>query len=113
MIHYVVRPETRTVIGVMKGTKYDAILKIYKMLDSSELCLLEPEKYYMPNCYRAEVVCDPRDEFNVEEGKRIVKERIMRRYYDSVDKRVDRFKRNFKMLCEKISKTSTKPIDKK
>lgn len=91
-IKYFVNEEKRQVIGLLENTKYDAVNKIEKMMNDTEFCLCLCKKYLMPSEYRAVVQCDPRDEFSVEEGKKKAKERIMKRYYPALDKRVDKFR---------------------
>lgn len=90
-IKYFVNEEKRQVIGVMEDTRYDAVNKISKMIRDTDFCFIPNEKYMMPDEYRAVVQCDPRDEFSVEEGMRIAKERILNRYYPALDKRVNKF----------------------
>lgn len=91
-IKYFVNEEKRQVIGVLSGTRWDAINKIDKMMSDSDFCLAISKKYQMANEFRAVVQCDERDEFSVEEGKKIAKKRIMDRYYAALDKRVDKFR---------------------
>ena len=90
-IKYFVNEEKRQVIGLLENTRYDAVNKIEKMLGDTEFCICGIKKYLMPSEYRAVVQCDPRDEFSVEEGKKKAKERIMKRYYPALDKRVNKF----------------------
>lgn len=90
-IKYFVNEEKRQVIGLLANTKYDAINKIEKMMDNTEFCFCASKKYLMPSEYRAVVQCDPKDEFSVEEGKKKAKERIMKRYYPALDKRIAKF----------------------
>ena len=90
-IKYFVNEEKRQVIGLLENTRYDAINKIDKLIRDTEFCFCPGEKYMMPDSYRAAVQCDPRDEFSVEEGKKIAKKRILERYYPALDKRVNKF----------------------
>lgn len=90
MIKYYVNEDKRQVIGVLNGTKYDAINKIDKMLDGTPFCYIN-DKCVMPDSFRAVVTCDSEDEFIVKIGKDKAKERIMDRYYSSFDKRINIF----------------------
>lgn len=90
-IKYFVNEEKRQVIGLLEGTEWDAINKINKMMLDTGFCFCANEKFMMPSEFRAVVQCDPRDEFSVEEGMKIAKERIMKRYYPALDKRVNKF----------------------
>lgn len=91
MIKYFINEEKRQVIGLLEDTRWDAVRKINKMIRDTDFCFCPNEKYMMPDEYRAVVQCDPRDEFSVEEGKKKAKERIMKRYYPALDKRVSKF----------------------
>ena len=91
MIKYFVNEEKRQVIGLLSDTQYDAYNKICKMVGDTDFCVVPKDKYVMPSEFRAVVKCDPADEFSVEEGKKKAKERIMKRYYPALDKRVDKF----------------------
>ena len=98
MIKYVVLPEQRKVIGYIDGTKNDAIKKIMRLTHGTGLAVTDCKKYVMPDCFKAEVVCDPEDEWNEEEGKRIAKERVMKRYYKSFHKKMNIFYNKCYML---------------
>lgn len=92
MIKYFVNEEKRQVIGLLEGTQWDAFNKINKMMRDTGFCFCMGEKYMMPSEFRAVVNCDPADEFNVEVGKRIAKQRILDRYYSALDKRIGKFR---------------------
>ena len=92
MIKYFVNEEKRQVIGLLDGTRFDAVNKINKMMLDTEFCVCMGEKYMMPSDFRAVVTCDPDDKFDVEVGKQIAKKRILERYYAALDKRVDKFR---------------------
>ena len=62
----------------------------------------------MPNRFKVFVVCDESDEFNEEVGKNMAKERLMRKYYKSLDSRLLKFKNEIKTINEKIF---TKSLD--
>ena len=91
-IKYFVNEEKRQVIGVLENTTWDAYNKISKMIRDTDFCVAPNKKYMMASEFKAIVQCDPADEFNVEEGKRIAKKRILDRYYAALDKRVDKFR---------------------
>lgn len=104
-IKYFVNEEKRQVIGLLENTKWDAVNKINKMMAGTEFCVVPSKKYLMPSEFRSVVQCDPRDEFNVEEGKKKAKKRILNRYYAVLDKRVNRFFDAALILNGKIFKT--------
>ena len=90
MIKYYINEDKRQVIGVLENTKYDALNKIDKILDGTPFSYWN-NKCKMPESFKAVVTCDPSDEFDVDTGKKLAKERIMDRYYNSFDKRIDIF----------------------
>ena len=104
-IKYFVNEEKKQVIGVLSGCRWDAINKIDKMMGDTEFCFVPSKKYQMKNEYRAVVCCDERDEFDVEVGKTIAKQRIMERYYSALDKRVDKFRNAALILNGKVFET--------
>lgn len=91
MIKYYEVPEQKKTIAVLENTSYDAINQIAKVVgDTNSLCF-NPSKYLMNNSYRAVVVAHPDDEYNVEEGRRRAKEKLLDHYYEQLDKRLDAF----------------------
>ena len=104
-IKYFVNEEKRQVIGLLEDTRWDAYIKMCKMIRDTDFCLTACKEYEMPNEFRAVVQCDPADEFSVEEGKNIAKQRIMDRYYHSLDKRVDKFREAALVFNGKVFET--------
>lgn len=104
MIKYFVNEDKRQVIGLLDGTRHDALNKIDKMLDGSPFSYWN-NKCLMPDSFKAIVTCDPSDEFDVETGKKIVKERIMNRYYSSFDKRIAIFMADVNEMYGKFFET--------
>ena len=96
-IKYYVNENEKLVVGVLNGTSYDAAHKINKMIGDLPFCACS-EKYIMPSCFKAIVMCDVNDEFDIEKGKEIAKQRIMDRYYKSFDKKMDKFREDLLML---------------
>lgn len=91
MIKYFVNEEKRQVIAILENTRWDAYNKIDKMVRDTEFCVVPNEKYMMPCEFRVVVTCDPRDEFIPEVGQKIAKKRLLKNYYASLDKRVNKF----------------------
>lgn len=91
MIKYFINEEKKQVIGLLAGTKWDAYNKIDKMVRDTDFCVAACKKYMMPDEYRVVVKCDERDAFDPEVGKQIAKKRILKRYYEALDKRVSHF----------------------
>lgn len=93
MIKYFVNEKKRQVIGLLEGTRWDAVNKISKMMQDTDFCVVPSKKYQMPDEYRAVVQCADEDEFNPEVGKNIAKKRILDRYYTALDKRIAKFRK--------------------
>lgn len=104
-IKYFVNEEKRQVIGLLENTQYDAYNKICKMMRDTEFCVAPSKKYLMPSEFRAVVQCDPSDEFNVEEGKKRAKKRILDRYYPALHKRVGKFREAALVFNGKVFET--------
>ena len=109
-IKYIVLPESKTTIGVLHHTKYDCVRAIKKMLNGTGLSLENEAKYYMPVFFKTQVTCDPLDEYDEEVGKQMVKEKLMRNYYDSLDKRLNVFKNSIVATMEEISRNFDESI---
>lgn len=104
-IKYFVNEEKRQVIGLLENTTWDAYHKICKMVRDTDFCVAPNEKYMMPSEYKVVVQCDPADEFDVEEGKRIAKQRILDRYYPALHKRVGKFREAALVFNGKVFET--------
>ena len=100
-IKYVVIPETKTTIGILEHTEFDAIRKIEKMMNKTPF-YCDYSKYLMPVSFKTSTVCDPRDEYSVEEGKRVVKEKLMKHYHESMDKKLNRFEADLKKFYHNV-----------
>lgn len=91
-IKYYCMPEKKKVIGVLLGTENDVINKIDKLCVDTGFDFWPDERFVMPHMFKAEAtVCEP-DVYDEEIGKQIVREKIMKRYYASLDKRINLFR---------------------
>ena len=106
MIKYFVIPEKRTVHAVLTGTKFDGLRKINKMVGNDSSFCAYHKKYLMPNTFRSKAVCDERDEWNEETGKKIAKGKLLNSYYRSLDKRVDMFRADLIEVNGRVFETS-------
>lgn len=104
MIKYIVVPERRMVKAILENTTYDAYNKINKMLVDTPFCACS-DKYLMPNHFVAEVLCDDRDEFDVEFGKRRAKKIILDNWRKSLNKRIAKFREDMLILNGKVFET--------
>ena len=103
-IKYYPIPEKRQVVAVMSNTQYDAYNKIDKIMRGTGFCFSpcgsnEYGKYLMPDTFKVVLTCDERDTYDVEEGKKIAKKKLMRNYRKSMNKRVTAFKKTFDAMA--------------
>ena len=104
-IKYFVNEDERKIVAVLENTRWDAYHKICKMTRDTDFCVVPKDKYMMHASYRAVVTCDERDEFNIEVGKKIAKERVLEHYYAALDKRVDEFRSSVLVMNGNIFET--------
>lgn len=105
MIKYFVNEEERVVAAVLENTRWDAYNKICKMVRDTDFCVVPKDKYMMHASYRGVITCNPMDEFNVEVGKKLAKERALEHYYSALDKRLDEFRHSVLVMNGKIFET--------
>ena len=100
-IKYVVIPEKRMTIGMLENTEFDAINQIQKKMKGTSF-IFDCEKYLMPVRFKTATVCDPNDEYSIEKGKKAVKEKIMKNYRKSLNKKINRFENDVKKLYNSV-----------
>lgn len=105
MIKYFVNEEERVVVAVLENTRWDAYNKICKMMRDTDFCVAPKNKYMMHSAYRAVVTCNEKDEFDVEVGKKLAKERVLEHYYAALDKRLDEFRASVLAMNGKVFET--------
>lgn len=102
MIKYVTIPERQETIAILSGTEWDGLHKINKMIRDTGMVIICVDKYKMPHTFKATVKCDPRDTYSEEEGRRRAKEKLMKNYHKSVDKRIAMFRNSMLELNGKV-----------
>lgn len=103
MIKYVVLEDQRKIYGILENTELDAVKRINKIVTGSEdVFSVYNKKYLMPRAFKVCSVCDPRDTWDVEVGKDIVKRKLLKHYYDSLDKRMNMFKSDLIVLNSRV-----------
>lgn len=112
-IKYYPIPEKRQMVAVLSNCKYDAYNKIDKMMRETGFCFSpsgtkEYNKYMMPDTFKVVVTCDPRDEYSIDEGKRVAKRKVMRNYRKSMDKRITNFKSNVASMISMVAESNKK-----
>lgn len=97
-IKYIVLPEQKKVIAMLKNTKFDCYNKAMKICkEVSDHCphiylCPDPNKMMMPNEFKGVAICHEDDVFDEETGKSIAKRICLDKYYRSFDKRLNTFK---------------------
>lgn len=83
MIEYevVVTDKERKVRAILYGTASDAMKELARRVPRELITEDIKRKAIMPGYFFQEVVCHPEDEFDPEIGKRLAKERLLKRYY--------------------------------
>ena len=103
MIKYYCMPEQKKVIGVLSHCENDVINKIDRLCVDTGFDFWADDRFVMPHTFRAEAIARDGDEYDEEVGKKIVREKIMKRYYASYDKRVNLFKKVLSDFNRKVS----------
>ena len=91
-IKYAVNEDAKQVIAYTKGTAYDAIRYVERKLPMGVEFYGMFMKGLMPDEFRNVVTCQPDDVFDVEEGKKIARKRLLDKYWRSRHKAVTRIK---------------------
>lgn len=108
MIKYIIIPEKRAVVAILRYTEADAYMRIDKITSDTDFVHANYDKYLMPKEFKATVYCDERDEFDIDKGKQLARERVMKRYYYSLDKRMAWFKADVQKLVDRTNKYISK-----
>lgn len=126
-IKYIVVEEKDMVIALFNNTKFDAVDTIDSILNrchinaSNQMNMIDhccapienymryEYKYYMPNSFKAVAKCHESDVFDIETGKRIAKERLLKKYNKAHDSKVNLFKKDLKKYISYLS-SSVKEI---
>ena len=101
-IKYYCMPEQKKVIGVLSHCENDVINKIDKLCVDTGFDFWADDRFVMPHMFKAEAIARDGDEYDEEVGKQIVREKIMKRYYASYDKRVNLFKKILSDFNKKV-----------
>jgi hypothetical protein len=101
-IKYFVDEKNKKTVAVLEGCRWDACNHIQKMLRCGNMdeSLLSYRPYFMPDTLRAVVTCSELDQYDVEEGKRLAKKKLMEHYSKSVEKRVKQYQQDLLRIVE-------------
>ena len=101
-IKYFVDEKNKKTVAVLEGCKWDAVNHIQKMLRRGNMDegMLSYRPYLIPDTLRAVVTCSELDTYDVEEGKRQAKKKLMQHYSKSVEKRVIQYQNDLWRMIE-------------
>ena len=101
-IKYFVDEKNKKTVAVLEGCQWDAVNHIQKTLRRGNLdeSLLSYRPYLMPDTLRAVVTCSEMDQYDVEEGKRQAKKKLMEHYSKSVEKRVKQYQQDLLRIVD-------------
>ena len=103
-IKYYCMPEKGKIVGILDGTARDVINKIDKICTDTGFIVYPEDKFLMPRSFKAEATVKFPDIYDEEIGKEIVRQKIMKRYYKSHDKRIQLFKHYLEELVSKAER---------
>jgi hypothetical protein len=103
-IKYFVDEKNKKTVAVLEGCRWDAVNHIQKMLRRNNMdeAMLSYRPYLMPDTLRAVVTCSELDQYDVEEGKRQAKKKLMKHYSKSVEKRVIQYQNDLWRMIEAL-----------
>lgn len=92
MISYKIDKQKRTVTAKLTKTRFDVVNEISKRLGHNESYVLFGTEFrsqlkdvLLPKCFTGKAVCNEKDEFNVDIGKQIAKQKCLDKYYKAKD----------------------------
>ena len=103
-IKYYCMPEKGKIVGVLDGTERDVVNKIDKICADTNFIVWPEKKFLMPRSFKAEANVQYPDVYNEEVGKEIVRQKIMKRYYASHDKKIRLFKTYLNELIQRTER---------
>lgn len=108
-ITYIIDREKRTVAAYMEHCKYDVFYSISNILksdfwDMSDLGCLRYDNYMIANTYRGKAKCAPEDAWNVEEGMRIARNRLLEKYWKARHKATHSFMTDLNAVLDNANK---------
>ena len=102
-IKYYVDEKNRKTVAVLEGCKYDAMNRIQKLTNNdASTDYFAVRDLTMPNSFKAVVTCNEMDEYDVEEGKRQAKKKLMQNYHRSMDKRIEKCRQHLMKVADML-----------
>ena len=91
-IRYIINEEKRTVVAIMEHCARDAddiFTHDFTAEGIDVLCYASNFKNYLKNTYRAKAKCSMDDEWDVEVGKKVAREKMLAKYYRDLAKTME------------------------
>lgn len=98
-IRYYSIPHQKKTVAILENTAMDCVNKINKKVNNFCWCT---DKYVMPNRFRVTVTCSAEDVYDEEVGRKMAKEKLLKRYYKHLDKRYNMFIKDLVELNNKV-----------
>ena len=104
-VKYFVDEANKKTVAVLEGCRWDACNRIQKMLRRSNLdeCMLNYHPYLMPDTLHAVVTCSDLDQYDIEEGKRLAKKKLMEHYSKSIEKRIKQYQNDLLRIVNALN----------
>jgi predicted AlkP superfamily phosphohydrolase/phosphomutase len=103
-IKYYTNPEKQETYAVLSNCQWDAINRINKYM-GDDWIFLNATKYMMPRTFKAKVRCSAEDTYDESVGRKMAKEKVMKKYYKCFDRKLDIFREDLINLNSKVFET--------
>lgn len=108
-ITYIIDRKKRTVVAYMEHCEYDVIFSIRNIVNTDlgyldEIKALNLNRYMINDTYRGKAKCAPEDEWNVEEGMRIARNRLLEKYWKARHKATHSFMTDLNTVLDNANK---------
>lgn len=105
-VKYYIDEKNKTVVAVLKGTKFDAHKSIMKKVgrcEESFFGFTDNFNTLIPDSFTGKAKCSENDVFDVEIGKMIAKQKCLEKYYRAKDKVIFTWYKNAKQKMNNMA----------
>lgn len=103
-IRYYINEEKRTVVAVMDGVRDEIMDEVWQYAPNKEYYSDFHKKVMLKDLYRGKAICHESDEWDVEVGKKIARNRMLTNFYADRYKALTWFESYLIRIVNKISK---------
>lgn len=100
MIKYTILEDQKKVIAKLEGCEFD----VYDIISKKANVLLPLDIVVLKSTYKGVSKCHPSDTFNVEEGKKVAREKLLSKYYKSYNAALKRATSYVGDMSDSVSK---------